>query len=135
MSKAPHYALRALVLLLLLQQGCGMAKPSETDELKTFGLLYHNTQQVYQKPPTEWKQLFKLVDTPSLREDYDQLTRFKDAGYTIVWGTDATSLAASSTILCYAPNTLKAGGPVLFANGAVVQMSAEDLANAIKNAE
>ena len=112
-----------------------MAKPSETDELKTFGLLYYNTQQVYQKPPTEWKQLFRLVDAPDLKEDYDQLMRFRDAGYTIVWGVDATSPAAPSTVLCYDSNTLKSGGPVLFANGAVVQMSAADLANAIHNAE
>ena len=135
MLKSAHYALPALLLLLLLQPGCGKAKPSETDELKTFGLLYYNTQQVFEKPPTEWEQLFQLVDDPRLKEDYDQLTRFKDAGYTIVWGGDATSPSASSTVLCYAPSTLKAGGPVLFANGAVVQMSAAELANAIKNTE
>lgn len=135
MLKTPHYALPTLLLLLLLQQGCGKAKLSEVDELKNFGLLYYNTQQVYQKPPTEWEQLFRLVDVPALKEDYDRLARFKDAGYTIVWGRDATSSDASSTVLCYAPKTLEAGGPVLFANGAVLQMSAADCSKAVDNTQ
>ena len=122
------------VILFMLTQlnGCAPSKPSDVEELKNFGMMYYNTQAVFQQPPTEWEQIFRLVNVPDLKEDHDRLTRFKNAGYTIVWGVDTKSAAASSTVLCYSGSTLREGGPVLFADGSVIIMSAAALADSIQ---
>lgn len=132
MSKAQRLLFPAMLFLTLILPGCGSAKPSESEELKTFGLLYYNTQQVLQKPPTDWEQLFMLVNVPDLKEDFDQLTKFKNAGYTIVWGVDASSPNAGATVLCYSNTSLEEGGPVLFADGSVSVLSAEDIATKVQ---
>ena len=131
MPRSSTFALFVILLIVSLAQGCTPA-PSTKDELTNFGLMYYNTQEVLQKPPTEWSQVYRLVDVPDLKEDHDRLKAFENLGYTIVWGVDAKSPNAGSMVLCYSESALKDGGPVLFANGSLREMSGEELASAVK---
>ncbi len=116
-----------LLVAFVAMSGCMSSTNVVEDDLKFFGMMYFNTQQVLQKPPSDWEQVLHLVDTPDLKADHDRLTRIKEAQYTIDWGVDAKAVGAKSTVLCYADASLSNGGPVLFADGSVIEMSGTEL--------
>jgi len=114
----------------LIVAGCGKAtaprneagpkNAAETQaesDLTLFGLAYHNFLDSNSRPPRNLDE-FKLFASSDQPIDYTR--------YHIIWGVDLKSITQPRTVLAYDVDAPSKGGMVLFHDGNVERLSAEE---------
>ena len=132
--KAPRFSRRIwglsailLAIACIPLSGCESTDAHQREALKFFGITYFNYQQIWKKPPANWDELLKLAPTTELPDDRKLLEQVRQSGYTILWEIDCMTSDAAEVVLAYPPDALDRGGDVLFAEGSVRKMSADEL--------
>jgi hypothetical protein len=101
--------------------GCGKS----TDEKKTattlklFGSGYQIYSENNQRPPQNAAEL-KTVISSDEPIDFDK--------FHIIWGVDLKSITSAKTVIAYEKSAAESGGHVLFHDGEVVKVTAEEFA-------
>lgn len=120
------------IFALALLPGCGSSNKKRND-LSTLHMLYQEYSNRNNKPPKSLADL-KSVSNPDF--DKSALESF-DANYVLIWGVDFPSMGRaglnkSEYVLGYEKIAPDDGGYVLFCDGTVKKLSADEFKQAKK---
>jgi hypothetical protein len=130
--RAAVVVLAALLVVNLAACG-GFQKAAQqnqrNNQLKQIGVMYINYHDVNMKGPSGPQDLRQFAnDAP------DAFAALQGGQFTIIWNVKMVEQkdGTSNTILGYEPSAPQSGGLVLFADGAVRTLSAQEFASAPK---
>ncbi len=124
-----------ILLVIVLLPGCS-AKPKNLQEsIKFFGMTYYNYQQIWKRPPANWEEILTMANVEGLEADLEMLNRVKDSDYTIIWNVDCNGPNPQDSVLAYEPVSIKRGGMILFADGSLRSLAANQLADNLAKAK
>jgi hypothetical protein len=97
------------------------------NNLKQLGIAYHSSHDLNQRGPQSWQEAEQNGLPPEVRKELE------GAGYIVHWGVKMQdAMGGTSTfVTAYPPDAATAGGTVLMLDGAVIQMTAQELNDAI----
>ena len=102
--------------------------------LKVLALTYHDYLDTYNKGPADWDELMKVAEPGD--------TTFQEvraAGYRVAWGVSmdkvSSTIGVANFVLAHRPQDEATGGTVLMLDSSVRDMSATELADALKQRE
>ena len=121
-----------VAVCMLFVSGCGSpARVKTTNELKAIGLAYHNFNDSNNKGPTRAEDL-----EPFLKDWPEAYQHVKDGTYVFIWNVSVVDMAKAGGshlyVLAYPKDAPEKGGPVLFGDGSVMQMTADEVKKAKK---
>ncbi len=121
-------ALAACCVLALVAGRTAAADPVTPNELKQIGIAYHNHIDATGKPPAKPDDLLKYLDNNQKLVD-----KMKEGGDIVfVFGVGITDMkeGTSNTVLAYPKDVEKNGGPVLYGDGSVKKLTADEFKKA-----
>jgi hypothetical protein len=121
-----------VAVCVLFISGCGAgARVKTTNELKAIGLAYHNFNDSQNKGPARAEDL-----EPFLKDWPEAYQHVKDGTYVFFWNVSIPDMVkgggSHQYVLAYPKDAPDKGGPVLFGDASVTQMTANEVKNAKK---
>lgn len=117
-------------LMLALLGGCDAVQQSRAaadrqrllNDLKEFGLAYHNFHDANAKAPSGWSDLQSVGVAPDLQQ------KLESAGYQFVFDVKFADMTVgtSNFVLAYPTNAASDGGLVALGDGSVTQLTAAE---------
>jgi hypothetical protein len=117
-----------------LFSGCNSKREALDEATKFFGITYFNYQQIWKRPPASWEEILTLADRDGLEADMALLNRVRESDYVIIWNVDCQALNAQDLVLAYERSLQTSGGRVLFADGSLRTLAANEFNNYLAQA-
>jgi hypothetical protein len=109
------------VCLVPVVSGCGPTIPQEVEDLQEFSLAYIHYIEEHNVAPAEWDDLVRADGiAPATVE------RLRNAETVVNWGITFRD-GEMDYVLAYRKNAVDSGGQVLFLDGAVYRLDADEL--------
>ena len=90
-------------------------------------MTYFNYQQIWKRPPANWEEILTLADRDGLEADLNLLNQVRVSDFVIIWNVDCQAPNAEDRVLAYEGTSKIGGGSVLFADGSLRSLTANEL--------
>jgi hypothetical protein len=123
------------VFAVALFSGCNSKEETLNEATKFFGMTYFNYQQIWKRPPANWEEILTLADRDGLEADLAMLNLVRESDYVIIWNVDCQAPSAQDRVLAYKRSSQTSGGSILFADGSLRSLAANELNDYLAEAE